>query len=435
MVPMPGAISAGAPSNECNPVKITMLRHVHPHLLIAALLTVIAGTAPAGTNHWTRLQEQLASMGLTPDPATSARITTLALVQTADAFAREITAAEQDTIRLTREGLITRPGFRLGMTNGLPFIRDVETDSPAAEAGLLAGDVITGIGTNRLERIALPAAQRLLMVPPETTIALRILRGGTTSRVDVIPAPLPQPAIELAERLPNGIGYVKINGLFPGSGRDLVSHIRAWSETGQQGIILDVRGAGGHDDASIQQVAGLFAAGGQFLFAYRDHHQNEIASFRASESRTITTPVMVLIDRHTRGAAETLAAVLNHAAPSALLIGETSAGDFNLRDAVIIGDSLLYMTTRVLDTADGIRYNGQFGIAPAVNIPEHEQDTRDYDPLPDPRDNRERLAIEERDAAMRRRVRGDGILERAVDILIGLKTLQSVTGGVSSSKL
>jgi C-terminal peptidase prc len=378
------------------------------------------------------LEAKLSEMGLNLDATNTTRAATLAVVQTIDAKARIITPDEWNVIRDQREGWFYLSGLRLSMSNGLPVVQDVSAGSPAENAGLKVGDVLVEIGTQRMDRISLPAAQQLLRAPGEQDLAIRAVRNNETNRYELTLARLTQPAIEWAELLPNQVGYIKVNGLYAGAGRDLVSQIRGWSETGRDGIILDLRGAGGADEAAILQTASLYAAGGQFLFAYRDHHHQDIQVFKASEGKPVTLPLMVLIDSDTTGAAETLAAVLNHAARPSLLIGETTAGDFNLRDAVTFSDHLIYLATKVVDTADGWRYNGQFGVEPSVTIDAFSRNTHEYEPPVDLLDRRHRLEIEERDAAMRRRVRGDGTLERAVDILIGLKSLNKAPGAVSS---
>jgi len=378
------------------------------------------------------LQKQFTDMGIELDPARVHGATVLAIVNTVDQHAVGLTESGREVLNKQREGFFFLPGFSLGMTNGLPCIEELTPESPAEKAGLLKGDVLTGIGTQTFHKISLPGFQQLLTAVNDHTVSIRYVRGDLTNITDVALTLLQQREVELAELLPNNIGYIKVNGLYAGSGRSLVTRIRAWSETNRDGIILDLRGAGGSDDAAVAQTAGLFCQSGQFLFAYRDHHHQDLQVYKAQENQIIDIPIMVLIDRRTTGAAETLAAALNGSARSSLLIGEHTAGDFNLRDSLIISSQIVYMTTRVLDTADGIRYNGQFSLEPSVAIDPKSLDTHDYEPPVDLLDRREKMDVEERDLATRRRVRGDGVLERAIDILIGLKSLNKKASTVSS---
>ena len=330
-----------------------------------------------------------------------------------------------------RAGRVSSLGLRTSMTNGMPLVLDVAADSPAARAGIAAGDLITGIGTQRILRMSLPDAQQLL-APAAGAVTLRVVSATATNTLELTPAPWPQPAIETAELFPNQIGYIKLNGLYTGSGRDIISRIRGWAESSCQGVVLDLRGAGGDDLDAVAQTASLFTTPGQFLFAYRDYHQQDLESRRAAGGGSIDLPVMVLIDRHTSDAAEVLAAALAGASRSILVMGEPSAGNFLLRERVPLRDAYLLIATRVLDTADGRRYSGQSGLAPTLAVEGRQRDTHDYEPPDDLLDRRTQLDIEERDRALRRRVRGDGTLERAIDILIGLKTLNKGSGQVFS---
>lgn len=370
-------------------------------------------------------ETQLADLGLTVDPESTTRAVMLATVQAHDPQARVMTEDAWAELQRQRAGHVYHAGARLSMSNGFPVI------VASANTNLLPGDLLVDVGTQRLERLSLPAAQKLLRAASATNLAIRVIRGGETNLIDIALERAPLPAIETAELLPNQTGYLKVNGLFPDTGREIVSQFRSWSETKREGIVLDLRGAGGDCDACIVEIASLYAPGGKFLFAYRNLRNEELQSFKATESRNIELPLMILIDRETRGAAETLAAVLHHAARSSLLLGEGTAGDFNLREAVALAGQHVFMTTRVLDNGDGWRFNGQFGLTPDVALAGAEHLTHDYDPPVDLLDRRQRLPEEERDATTRIRVRGDGVLERALDILTGLKTLNPPAAAVS----
>jgi C-terminal processing protease CtpA/Prc len=401
-------------------------------ILFAMLLATTAG-AQSATGALDEVRATLAAFGVVLDEPATTRAARLAAVRTIDPRADWIGDAAWAAEQADRAGKRWRPDFRLAMTNGLPVIAAIPTNGMASPADLAPGDLLTGIGTQLFTRIALPDALRHLGAGTATSVTLRTVRGERTATVSVVRGWIDEPPVETIDLLANDIGYIKLNGLYPGSGRDVVSRIRAWSEGQRTGIILDLRGAGGDDLAAATQIASLFARGGQFLFAFRDHHRQDLASFRATEGDPVSQPVMVLIDGDTRGAAEVLAAVINGANRKALLIGTATRGDFLLREPVAFGDERILFATRVLDTADGIRYTGHAGVEPSIALAPNELDTRDYEPPPDLLDRRGQLEVELRDAAVRRRVRGDGVLERAVDMIIGLKSLNNDDGTVSSA--
>lgn len=399
---------------------------------VVAKASARAEKTPVPATNAPSWQSDLSDLGVVLDPEATKRAMILASVQTVDAKAHIITSNAWQHVQDARSGWAMLGGFSVTVSNGQPVIAEAPDDGEASTNAVLAGDIIIGIGTNRIDRITLARALAMLRSDGATNQLLTIVRGSETNALDVPLSRQKLPVIETADLLPNGVGYIKVNGLFAGAGPDLVSRIRAWSETKQAGLVLDVRGAGGDDLASVAQVASLYAQGTQALFSYRDHHTNEVASFKASESRTVEMPLMVLIDGGTHGAAETLVAVLNHVARPSVLIGEATAGDFLLREAVELEGHQVYMATKVLNTADGLRYNGQFGVTPDLLLADGQATTHDYDPPENLLDRRQKIPEEAAIEAVRRRVRGDAALERAVDILIGLKTLH---GGASEVSL
>lgn len=318
------------------------------------------------------------------------------------------------------------------MSNGLPIIASVKTGSPAEKIGLAPGDTITGIGTNVFTKLTLPEARGFFRSSTAITNPATIVRDGITNTIDIAFEPLPLDAIESAEHLHNGFACISVNGLFAGAGSEISRMIQGWATNAHAGALLDLRGAAGNDEESIRQIANLFIPPGQFLYAHRDHQGRDIQIVKTDGGDTLNIPVMVLVDRKTTGAAEILAAALQATSKSVLVIGEPTSGEFLLRERVDFDGEAVYMATRVLDTADGIRYKGTFGVAPAIAIAESERATHDYDPPVDLLDRRQRLEIEAQDAGLRMRLRGDGMLERAVDLLISLKTLNKPSSGVSS---
>jgi len=405
-------------------------------VILLTKLFLLLHDAPASTNsapaRLADLESKLTAMGIEIDEGAASRASRLAVIQTIDPGARVITSNEWNTIREQRAGFAYHPGFSLTMSNGLPLISWIQPGSPADRAGLKPGDVLAGAGTNQFGKVSLPRIRGnfISATPATTTVAL--VRDKITNMIEVALEKMPLPTIEAQERLHNGFGYIKPAGLFPGTGADVARILREWADARHAGVILDLRNTAGGDEDSIRTIAGLFVSDGQFLYAHRDHESRDLDVVKSTEASPLSMPVMVLIDRNTSGAAEILAAILQATSSTALLIGEATTGEFLLREPVEFDDESILMATRVLDTADGTRFNGKFGVVPAVSISESEQFTHDYDPPLNLMDRRQRLEIESHDAALRLRVRGDGTLERAVDLLVSLKSLQKTHDTVSS---
>jgi carboxyl-terminal processing protease len=370
--------------------------------------------------------------GLPLDAQAAANRAVEAMVRTADPAARILTPAGLRHHNEERFGLDYSLGLRLGMSNGVPRVKAVQADGPAAAAGLRTNDVLLSVNGTNCTGVGLLAALDLLRGHDTQTVSLAVLRDGATNTLPASLSLLRQPPLELVEDLPSNLAYLKVNGMFREAGRETVSLLRGMAETGRSGVVLDLRAAGGDDLASVTAVASLFAEGGALLFTLRDMADQDLSVQKASEGGSIGIPVMVLVDGRTAGASEVLAAVLNDSVRGAMLIGRTTAGDPLVREAIELptGDHL-YVATRRLVMANGRVHAGREGVAPDVVVEAGAPAAPEYEPDL-VADRRVLLEKEIADKALRERVRGDPALRRAVDILLGLKALNIGPHGLSS---
>jgi len=179
--------------------------------------------------------------------------------------------------------------------------------------------------------------------------------------------------------------------------------------------------AGGSDQEAVQAIASLFSAEGSFLFAFRDHDDQDLSSFKALAGGPIHPPMMVLTDRQTTGASELLAAVLSGNAQSAMLIGEPTAGDPLIREPLTLDENLvIYMASRKAVMENGTAYHADQTVTPHILVPRGAAKSS-YEP--EPSMSKSKLEEEISDRMMRDRVRNDPALNRAADLLLGLKAL------------
>jgi len=354
------------------------------------------------------------------------------VARAADPRARLLTPDAFAHLQQERAGLDYHPGVRLSMTNATPRIAAVDTNGPAGPAGLQVDDLLLAADGRSLTNVTLIDASLALRGHSTNALTLWVQRGGALLTVEVARALAPLPALESAEKLPRNIGYLRLNGLYKDTGREVVSTLRGWAETGRFGFVLDLRAAGGDDLASIVPIGSLFARGGDLLFTFRDLDEQDLSVHKAEEGDPLETPMLVLVDERTTGAAEVLAAVLADSTRGALLVGAPTGGDALVREALTLpSPDLLYISTRQLVTAQGARYSGAATVEPDLVVTGRGVRADGFEADPE-HDRRETLDVELTDRALRDRIRGDEALTRAIDVLLGLKALNIRASGVSS---
>jgi len=400
-------------------------------VLLAGLAASGAFAQPASNAPGAAMAEAVASVvdvlakqGLAFDANAAQQAAIDAIIETADPLGHVITEADEAWMEAQEKGVFAEVNLRVAVSNGVARIVDVVPGSPAEEAGLKAGEVLEEIDKGSVAGFSLAEIGDFLRGPADEMVTLKVKDAAGESRVvEVARGPVTAPAVRISEDWPANICYLRLNGLYADSGKDVVPLIRGWAASGRDGLIFDLRGAGGADVESVTAVASAFAPAGAMLFSFRDGANQDVGVFKASAGGAVDLPAMVLVDERTTGAAEVLAAVLGGSVKGAMLIGVPSAADPMVRERVPgPAGSKLYVTTRRLVVADGTVYDGRDGVHPDVVVDMNMGDAADYEQGAVPRGDD--ISDEEKEHTMlRQRVRGDASLQRAVDVLLGLKAL------------
>ncbi|MFH1970606.1 MAG: S41 family peptidase [Verrucomicrobiota bacterium] len=362
-----------------------------------------------------------------------------AVIEAIDPEGGAILTKDQAMRRQDEEkGLFYGIGCKLRIKDKWPQIMEVASNSPAATAGLCATNLIVKIGDHSTKDMSMDAAVQLLRGGKGEALELTIRADEKTMETRVVKltrSAIQTPVTGTTETWPQGIGYLKVNGLYTNSGAVIVEQLNTWRGTNCFGAILDIRGADGMDLESVVAIGSLFAHAGDTLFILRDGHNTAVAAYQAKASQPMDKPVMVLIDQDTSGAAEVLAGLLS-VCKGAMLIGTPTRGDDRVRNIIpLSNDRVLYIATQRIELSKGLAYY-QKGVTPHVRVaptntaaispgrsasaePGRESEFADEEP-----DIFSGISEQERqDRALIKRVDGDVILRRAVDILLGLKAL------------
>lgn len=351
-----------------------------------------------------------------------------AVVEAIDPEGGAILTKDQAARRQDEEkGLFFGIGCKLRIKDKWPQIMEVAGNSPAAMAGLCATNLIVKIGDHSTEGMPMGTAAQLLRGGKGEALELTIRADEKTTETRVVKltrSAIQTPVTGTTETWPQGIGYLKVNGLYTNSGAVIVEQFNTWRGTNCFGAILDIRGADGMDMESVVEIGSLFAHAGDTLFILRDGYNNAVAAYQAKAGQPMDKPVMVLIDQDTSGAAEVLAGLLS-ACKGAMLIGTPTRGDDRVRNIIpLANDRVLYIATQRIELSKGLAYY-QKGVLPHVRVAQtNEPAVRASEFADEEPDIFSGISEQERqDRALIKRVDGDVILQRAVDILLGLKAL------------
>jgi carboxyl-terminal processing protease len=280
----------------------------------------------------------------------------------------------QDDTRSRFNGL----GIEVSSKNGVLTVVTPMEDTPAAKAGILAGDQILKINGTSTERLELQQAVNLLRGKPGQKATLTILRPSSKEVKDYVldRAEVKVQSVKNAhlvdKELTGGfkVGYVRVIQFNEPTAEDLAKALDELQKQGMQALILDLRNnPGGLLNSAVDVCA-------QFLPP--DTTVVSTQGRAASQEREYTTPstakerphfpLAVLVNEGSASGAEIVSGALKDL-KRAILVGETTFGKGSVQNVLQLPDgSALRFTTAKYYTPGKQVIHGN-GVTPNIPVP------------------------------------------------------------------
>ena len=198
---------------------------------------------------------------------------------------------------------------RLGL-----LIARVFDASPAARAGLKAGELIVAVNGRNLAGLSSDAAANLIKGRPGTDVVIELQSPGAHAArrsVKITRATISEPVVASLVRTVRGVklGVVALATFSPGAHGEVheaVEHVR---KQGARGIVLDLRGNGGGLVEEAQLIASNFIEKGAIV-STRGRTQPSQTLLALGDAIPESIPMVALVDSGTASAAEIVTAAL-----------------------------------------------------------------------------------------------------------------------------
>ena len=258
----------------------------------------------------------------------------------------------------TFEGIGAEVAIRDGqLTVVAPF-----DGSPAAKAGIRAGDVILEVDGEPTSEMSLMEAVLNVRGPKGTSVRLLILHQNETEPVEI---EVIRGEIEVASvhfEMMGDIAYIRISQFGEKTNEELELVLVAIAEEAATGIILDLRHNPGGLLNTVVDVTSRFLEEGVILII-RDNEGNEKVIEVRHQEVTTELPMVVLVDAASASASEVLAGALQDHA-RAIIAGSITFGKGSVNILNELGGGAgLYITIARWLTPDGYLIEGE-GITP-----------------------------------------------------------------------
>src|SRR2546427_637847 len=154
-------------------------------------------------------------------------------------------------------------GIYLTFSTEYPTITGTVPGSPAAAAGLQAGDQIVKVGDKDMKGITADQASTLIQGPDGTKVTLAITRGAQTFSVTIMRAEIQVPSVR-STVIADQILYVRIYQFSSTTTSELHSALST-SLAGAKGMVLDLREDPGGFISEADHVISEFVPSGQTI--------------------------------------------------------------------------------------------------------------------------------------------------------------------------
>ncbi len=274
--------------------------------------------------------------------------------------------------------------------SGYILVESVTPETPAAEAGVQAGDLIVKAGGQDVKEIGYDAAYEQLIGEVGTRCVFTVRRDGEDLEIDVIRREYD--ALSIYARMIGTVGYIKITGFHDNTPDQFEKALDSLREENPKGLVFDLRGNGGGTLDSVAKMLDILLPEGDIVSAAYKGGKTEV--LYTSDANEIDLPMNVLINSGTASASELFAAALRDY-NKGKLVGENSYGKGVMQRTYELDDgSAVKITIALFNPPSGGNFNGK-GLAPDIEVLLTDEQRQNFLSLTDEEDPQLQAAVKD----------------------------------------
>ena len=295
-----------------------------------------------------------------------------------DPHSNYLPPSNYDDLRERTEGQYSGVGLTISADGGMVKVISPMDDSPAAKAGVQAGDVISSIEGQNAAGLTVSQVSEKLRGAVGTSVKVTFLRDGS----DPLEVTLTREVIKVRSvtgRVEGDFGYLRVSTFNENTGRELneaIAKIKA-EKPGVKGYVLDLRNNGGGLLNAAIDVSDAFLERGEIV-SQRGRKPEQIQRYSAKPGDiTGGLPLVVLVNYGSASASEIVAGALKDH-QRATIVGLTSFGKGSVQTVIPLRqgqDGALSITTARYYTPSGASIQ-KIGIEPDLEVARNEAEAR-----------------------------------------------------------
>jgi len=268
-------------------------------------------------------------------------------------------------------------GIEIGMEAGVVKVISPIDDTPAAKAGIKAGDYIVKIGNEQVQGKSLLEAVKLMRGPVGTSIELTVRRKKVKKPLEfkierkIIEVQSVSSKIIGEEK---NLGYIRLKSFNENSDKQFLKSVKEFEKKSKiKGYVLDLRNNPGGLLTQAINITDFFLEDGEIV-STKGRKVSETRKFFARKGDEIKgKPIVVLINKGSASASEIFAGALKDH-KRAIILGENSYGKGSVQSIIPLrngGGMRLTISKYYLPSGKSI---SEVGVTPDIVIEEEGDD-------------------------------------------------------------
>ena len=264
-------------------------------------------------------------------------------------------------------------GIEIGMEAGVVKVISPIDDTPAAKAGIKAGDYIVKIGKEQVQGKSLMEAVKLMRGPVGTSIDLTVKRKNIKKSLEFR---ITRKIIEVKSvnseiiSKDKNLGYIRLKSFNENSDKQFLKSLKKFEKNPKiKGYVLDLRNNPGGLLAKAINITDFFLDDGEIV-STKGRNISETRKFFAKRGDEINgKPIIVLINNGSASASEIFAGALKDH-KRAIILGENSYGKGSVQSIIPLqngGGMRLTISKYYLPSGKSI---SEVGVTPDILVEE-----------------------------------------------------------------
>ncbi|MCC8082240.1 MAG: S41 family peptidase [Lachnospiraceae bacterium] len=289
------------------------------------------------------------------------------LFDSLDSYSRYYTEEEyQDLLENTLEGTYCGIGASLQQDEDTMTVTVVHVydDSPAQEAGLQTGDVISMVDDYEASSMELSELVAFIRGEENTTVHLVTYRNGEKMEYDIERRNLAFPTVT-DDMLDGSVGYIAVSEFTEATTEQFTTALTELQGQGMESLIVDLRSNPGGVLATVCDILDEVLPEG--LILYTEDRDGNRVEYTTTDDTCLDIPLVVLVNENSASASEVFAGAIQDR-DAGTIIGTTTYGKGVVQTVHTLPDgSAFKVTTHKYYTPGGTCIQG-IGITPDVEI-------------------------------------------------------------------